>query len=263
MTIARTARVWTNEIRNKKNAHDTADYFKDVFTKDEFDEFYGELVDQTKECVKLEFQSLNILPSNNTMHEIFAWMDEHISYFELVDHIIDSIYTEIFQSVSGFFGKGCDDNQFEYVRDAMGNFSWGEHMDVYEYLLTEKNPKVTDWMGYVKIIESHLPPSLSLPAVKMEQGTMVEEKVVKEKIAYTENLSMVLKPSGTNLMYTIMNTSLYDGNMGVIVVEGISPRMLEEYGFDEDEINLIAQMGVGETFKDTMYGNGVVVVRLA
>jgi hypothetical protein len=262
MTISRTARVWVNEIRNKKTTHDTADYFKAIFTKEEYDEFYGELMEQTKECVKLEFQSLNIMPSKPiVMDEIFVWMDEHISYFELIDNIIDSVYTEIFQTVTGFFGTGCDDNQFEDVRDAMGDFSWGEHMDVYEYLLTEEKPMVSEWMGYVKQIEKKL--SFPLPAVMLEKEIADKVESIKEKIASTELISATIKPSGANLIYTIMNTSLYDGGMGVIVVEGISPRILIDYGFDELEISTIARMRVGETFEDTAYGKGVIVVRMA
>lgn len=258
MTISRTARVWVNEIRNKKTTHDTADYFKAIFTEEEYEEFYGELMDQTKECVKLEFESLNIMPSSPiVMSEIFIWMDEHINYFDIIDNIIDSVYTEMFQVVSGFFGTDCDDKQFEEVRDAMGDFSWGEHMDVYEYLVTEEKPKVSDWMGYVKRIEGRT--GFALPAVKNEKSV----EIIKEKISSTELVSAYIKPSGANLIYTIMNTSLYDGGMGVIVVEGMSPRILEDYGFDEEEIRTIAKMKVGESFGDTAYGAGVVVVRMA
>ena len=258
MTISRTARVWVNEIRNKKTTHDTADYFKEIFTKEEYDEFYGELMEQTKECVKLEFQSLNIMPSNPfVMSEIFVWMDEHISYFDLIDYIIDSIYTEIFQTVTGFFGEDCDDNEFEDVRDAMGDFSWGELMEVYEYMLTEENPKVTDWKGYVGLIEGKI--GFTLPATI---GPNTPAKDIKEKITSTELLSASFKQSGANLIYSIMNTSEYDC-IGVIIVEGISPRILMDYGCDESEVVEIAKLRVGESWANSCYGNGVVVVRMA
>ena len=259
MTISRTARVWVNEIRNEKTTHDTADYFKAVFTKEEFEEFYGELVDQTKECVKLEFQSLNIMPSRPiVMDAIFSWMDEHINYFDLIVYIIDSVYTEMYQVVSGFFGTDCDDKQFEDVRDAMGDFSWGEHMDVYEYLVTEEKPKVSDWMGYVKRIEGHT--GFALPAVKNEN----KAELIKDKITSKEIISATLRLNGANLMYTIMNTSEYDSGMGIIVVEGMSPRILEDYGFNDDDIKEIARLEVGDSWYDKgMYGKGVVIVRMA
>ena len=262
MTISRTARVWVNEIRNKKTTHDTADYFKAIFTKEEFDEFYGELMEQTKECVKLEFQSLNILPTEpSTMNEIFAWMDEHINYFDSIDYIIDSVYTEMFQTVTGFFGEGCDDEEFEKVRDAMGDFSWGEHMEVYEYLLTEENPKVTDWKGYVGLIEGKI--GFTLPATIVPNTSTNNVEFIKEKITSTELISAHIKQTGANLIYSIMNTSLYDC-IGVIIVEGISPRILEDYGFGEEEIADIAKLGVGDSWNDKfMYGKGVVVVRMA
>lgn len=262
MTISRTARVWVNEIRNKKTTHDTADYFKDIFTKEEYDEFFGELMDQTKECVKLEFQSLNIMPSSLiVIDEIFSWMDEHINYFDRIEYILNSVYTEMFQVVSGFFGTDCDDKQFEEVRDAMGDFSWGELMDVYESLVTEEKPKVSDWMGYVKRIEGHT--GFALPAVKNEQEKPSNNAcLVEDKIISTELLSASFKQSGANLIYSIMNTSEYD-SIGVIIVEGISPRILMDYGCDESEIVEIAKLRVGESWANSAYGNGVVVVRMA
>lgn len=261
MTISRTARVWVNEIRNKKTIHDTADYFKGIFTKDEYDEFLFELMDQTKECVKLEFETLNIMPmEESTLNEIFIWMDEHINYFDLIDNIINSVNNEIFQTVTGFFGTDCDDKQFEEVRDAMGDFSWDELMDVYEYLLTEEKPKVSDWMGYVKHIESKL--TFALPAVAADKKAEVVTNIT-EKFFSTEILSATLNRRAANLVYAIMNTSYYDGGMGIIIVDGVSPRILTDYGFENNEIEAIAQMKVGESFKDTAYGNGVVVVRMA
>lgn len=257
MTISRTARVWVDEVRKNKTTHDTAEYFKDIFTKDEFMEFVEELIAQTKECVKKEFDKLNLDASITVMNHLFSWMDEHTHYFDTIDNIVDTIYTEVFQTVSGFFGTGCTDSEFEFVRDAMGDFSWGEHMDFYHYLLTEDNPKVSDWINDVKRIEDRI--GFSLPALKAE--TKVDN--IKTKITSTELLSATIKPNGANLIYTIMNTSEYDGGMGIIIVEGMSPRILEDYGFDEKEINEIAKLPVGESWANSCYGNGVVVVRMA
>lgn len=257
MTISRTARVWVDEVRKNKTTHDTAEYFKDIFTKDEFMEFVEELIEQTKECVRKEFKKLNLDASSTVMEHLYSWMDTHTNYFDTVGNIVDAIYTEVFQTVSGFFGTGCTDSEFEFVRDAMGDFSWGEQMDFYHYLLTEDNPKVSDWIDDVVRIEDRI--GFSLPAFKAE----IKVNNIKTKIASTELLSATIKPNGANLIYAIMNTSEYDGGMGIIIVEGMSPRILEDYGFDEKEINAIAKMGVGDSFKDTAYGAGVVVVRMA
>jgi hypothetical protein len=264
MTISRTARVWVNEIRTKKSVTETQNYFKEIFTEEEYGEFYSELMGQTKECVMLNFKTLNIVPrEKNTMNEIFGWMDVHINYFEFVDYITNSIYTEIFQTVTGFFGKGCDDSQFEDVRDAMGDFSWGELMDVYEYILAEEKPTINEWGLYVRRIEEII--HYSLPAVKLEQTKNETNKLthMKEKIASTELVSATIKRTGINLIYAIMNTSEYDGGMGVVIVEGMSPRILIDYGFEEGEIIKIARLEVGESWADSPYGKGVVVVRMA
>jgi hypothetical protein len=260
MTTSRTARVWVNELRNKKTILETEEYFKFIFTQDEYDEFYFELVAQTKECIRLEFISLNILPKNEVLNEIFVWMDEHINYYDVVRNILDSIYTEVFQSVSGFFGKGCTDSQFEEVRDAMGDFSWGEQMDVYEYLLTEENHNVTDWARYVAQIEKKVGFCLPCNTPQKEKETLS----MKEKFTTTEIVSLKLKQNGANLIYALINTSEYDGSMGIIVVEGISPRILENYGFDNDDIMEIARLEVGDSWNTHfMYGKGVVVTRIA
>lgn len=257
MTISRTARVWVDEVRKNKTTHDTAEYFKDIFTKDEFMEFVEELIEQTKECVKKEFDKLNLDASIIVMNHLYSWMDEHTHYFDTVDNIVNALYTEVFQTVSGFFGTGCTDSEFEFVRDAMGDFSWGEQMDFYNYLLTEDKPKVSDWIDDVKRIEDII--GFSLPALKAE--TKVEN--IKTKIASIELLSATIKPNGANLIYTIMNTSEYNGGMGITIVEGMSPRILEDYGFDEEDINEIAKNPVGESWIGSLYGYGVVVVRMA
>ena len=257
MTISRTARVWVDEVRKNKTTHDTAEYFKDIFTKDEFMEFVEELIAQTKECVEKEFDKLNLDASYIVVNHLYSWMDTHTNYFDTVDNIVNALYTEVFQTVSGFFGTGCTDSEFEFVRDAMGDFSWGEQMDFYNYLLTEDNPKVSDWIGDVKRIEDRI--GFSLPALKAE--TKVNS--IKTKIASTELISATIKQNGANLIYTIMNTSEYDGGMGITIVEGMSPIILEDYGFDEKEINEIAKLPVGESWIDSYYGYGVVVVRMA
>lgn len=257
MTISRTARVWVDEVRKNKTTHDTAEYFKDIFTKDEFMEFVEELIEQTKKCVDKEFHRLNLDASSTVMEHLYSWMDEHINYFDTVGNIVNTLYTEVFQTVSGFFGTGCTDSEFEFVRDAMGDFSWGEQMDFYHYLLTEDKPKVSHWIDEAKQIEERI--GFSLPALKAE----AKVDNIKTKIASTELLSATIKQNGANLIYAIMNTSEYDGGMGITIVEGMSPRILEDYGFDEKEINTIAKMGIGESFGDTSYGYGVVVVRMA
>lgn len=257
MTISRTARVWVDEVRKNKTTHDTAEYFKDIFTKDEFMEFVEELIAQTKECVEKEFHKLHLYPTCTVMDNLYSWMDTHTNYFDTVDNIVDALYTEVFQTVSGFFGTGCTDSEFEFVRDAMGDFSWGEQMDFYNYLLTVDNPKVSDWIDDVKRIEDII--GFSLPALKAE----AKVDNIKTKIASTELISATIKPNGANLIYTIMNTSEYDGGMGITIVEGMSPRILEDYGFDEEGINEIAKLPVGGSWNDSMYGYGVVVVRMA
>ena len=67
----------------------------------------------------------------------------------------------------------------------------------------------------------------------------------------------------TDLVYAILNTSNYDGDMGIIVVKGISPIILKEYGFDDDDCKAISALAVGASYTSTDYGNGVVVVRMS
>jgi hypothetical protein len=51
--------------------------------------------------------------------------------------------------------------------------------------------------------------------------------------------------------------------MGVIVVKGISPMILKDYGFDDEECVEIGKIEIGDSWAETFYGNGVVVVRMA
>jgi hypothetical protein len=67
----------------------------------------------------------------------------------------------------------------------------------------------------------------------------------------------------TDMVFTIINTKVYDGDMGVIVVKGVSPMILNDWGFDDEECVEIGKLEIGGTWANSAYGNGVIVVRMA
>jgi hypothetical protein len=67
----------------------------------------------------------------------------------------------------------------------------------------------------------------------------------------------------TDMVFAILNTKTYDGEMGVLIVKGVSPMILKYYGFDTDECTEIGKINIGDSWTNSTFGNGVVVVRMA
>ena len=80
------------------------------------------------------------------------------------------------------------------------------------------------------------------------------KELVKGNI--TDNMSMT---------FAILNTKNYDDgdNMGYTIVQGISPELLYNYGFDTTEVEEAGKLPIGGTMKSYLYGDGVILVRMS
>lgn len=176
--------------------------------------------------------------------------------FHSVSHNVDEVVSDILHDCIGYIGVNLNDREFE---DFHGWFD--ENYTLWDMLpIVEGYADNKPFTNFSYVIDCYCASTIGKSSSLFYKND--EPTPSKEKFASTELLSMSIKQTGVNFMYTIMNTAEYDC-MGIIVVEGSSPRILEDYGFYEDEINVIAKMKVGESFGDTAYGNGVVVVRMA
>lgn len=68
-----------------------------------------------------------------------------------------------------------------------------------------------------------------------------------------------------SMTFAILNTKNYDDgdNMGYTIVQGISPELLYNYGFDTIEVEEAGKLPIGGTMKSYLYGDGAIVVRMA
>lgn len=65
------------------------------------------------------------------------------------------------------------------------------------------------------------------------------------------------------MLFAVLNTHTYNGDMGVTIESCSSPLALKELGFSDSECATIAKLKIGESCMSEDYGNGVVVVRMA
>lgn len=68
-----------------------------------------------------------------------------------------------------------------------------------------------------------------------------------------------------SMTFAIINTKDYDNgdNMGYTIVQGISPQILYNYGFDTSEVEEAGTLPIGASMLSYMYGTGCVVVRIS
>ena len=68
-----------------------------------------------------------------------------------------------------------------------------------------------------------------------------------------------------SMTFAIINTKDYDdgNNMGYTIVQGISPEILYNYGFDTTEVEEAGTLPIGTSMLSYMYGTGCVVVRIS
>ena len=62
-----------------------------------------------------------------------------------------------------------------------------------------------------------------------------------------------------SMTFAILNTKNYDDgdNMGYTIIQGISPKMLYNYGFDTEEVEEAGKLPIGGTMNSYLYGDGV------
>ena len=241
-------------------------YFRKVFNDEKtYGEFYHqgclemneELFNYTKMCCGVDGFS------EDTEDYIYGHIIKVSNPYLSVSDNYNNLYVEIFHDASGYLGQNLSDAEFEDFRG---------FVDEEVSLLKQINIMVDKKLGKPfednsdlinqYAIRKGISPTIFYPKKETAKVNNTEVAVVNCKA--TEIVSLKLKQNGANLIYALINTSEYDGSMGVIVVEGISPRILENYGFDNDDIMEIARLEVGDSWNTHfMYGKGVVVTRIA
>lgn len=237
---------------------------KVMFDNGDFVEFTERLrVDMENRiwCTLLATMDVDGISNESTNWYLHEVITNNMDIWCSVDVNHDNIISEILHDASGYLAINLNDEEFEHWHGWFDeNFSVWRWVDV----CTSKfdNKPITEHMDiiekYCKERGKDVQMFLSKDSVT---NVVVEEKYFSFPSKTVLDFNMGAEV--TDMVFTIINTKVYDGDMGVIVVKGISPMILKEYGFDTEECTEIGKINVGDSWKNSMYGNGVVVVRMA
>lgn len=196
--------------------------------------------------------------TNWYLHEVIS---NHMSIWLSVDVNHDNIISEILHDASGYLAINLNDSQFEdwhgwfdenisvwrwvdVCTSKFDNKPFTEHMDIIERYCRETDNVIQMFLGKEsvinEIVEDNHPTFPSKTVLDFNMGAEV-----------------------TDMVFAIINTKVYDGDMGVVVVKGVSPMILEDWDFDDEECVEIGKLEIGGTWANSYYGNGVVVVRMS
>ena len=196
--------------------------------------------------------------TNWYLHEVIT---NNMDIWCTVDVNHDNIISEILHDASGYLAINLNDSQFEnwhgWFDENISVWRWvdvctskfdnkpiTEHMDIIEKYCKETGKDVQIFFGQESVtnvvVEDNHPTFQSKQVLDFNMGAEV-----------------------TDMVFAIINTKTYDGEMGVLIVKGVSPMILGAYGFDTEECTEIGKINVGDSWKNSMSGNGVVVVRMA
>lgn len=241
-------------------------YFRKVFNDEKtYGEFYHqgclemneELFNYTKMCCNVDGFS------EDEEDYIYGHITKVSNPYLSVSDNYNNLYVEIFHDASGYLGKSLTDDEFDEFRGFVDEEVplWRQIKVMVGKRNGEPFEKDNDDLihkycyDYKKIIDSSI--------FYREEYPQTENTLSKTELKGTQMFDILIDRDVTDLVYAILNTSNYDGNMGVIVVKGISPIILKEYGFDDDDCKAISTLAVGASYTSTDYGNGVVVVRMS
>lgn len=198
--------------------------------------------------------------TNWYLHEMIT---NTMSIWLSVDVNHDNIISEILHDASGYLAINLNDEEFEdwhgWLDENVSVWRWvevctskfdnkpiTEHMDIIEKYCEETGKNVQMFLSKDSVT--------NINVVVEEEYPSFPSKTV---------LNFNMGAEVTDMVFTIINTKVYDGDMGIIVVKGISPMILEGWGFEEWECVEIGKMEIGGTWASSDYGNGVIVVRMA
>lgn len=236
--------------------------FDDAGFADFNDKLYIDMENKVLERIlkTMDVDGINNESTHWYLHEVIT---ENMDIWNTLANNHDNIISEILHDASGYLAINLNDSQFE---DWHGWFD--EHISVWRWVdvCTSKfdNKPITEHMD---IIEKYCNETDNDIQMFLGKESVTNINVVVEDNHPTFPSKQVLDfnmgAEVTDMVFAIINTKTYDGDMGVTIVKGISPMILEEYGFDTEECTEIGKINVGDSWANSMYGNGVVVVRMA
>lgn len=239
------------------------EYFRKVFKdKKTYEEFYKqgcrEMSEELFEYIKLH-TGVNEY-SEDAENYIYGIITPISNPYISVSDNFQYVATEMLHDACGYVGANLNDNDFESFHAFMD-----ENISVRRYIeimvgkklgrpFEENNDIINEYA-----IGRGISPNIFYP---IEETPKAEVKV-NVACKATQICNIRVERNVTDLVYAIINTANYDGDMGTIIAKSCSPMALKDYGFDIEECKEVGKLAVGELFTSHDYGNGVVVVRMA
>lgn len=176
----------------------------------------------------------------------------------------DETISYILQDCSGYLGRNLNDDEFENMREYVNaHLAFGDYYNILEYMLEGRPLSHTDTFKYINDFRNHFPKYDIEYLVNGKKAENMAEPMKVEK-PYSEVMAILnIKGNKYNLVYNIINTDEYDAGMGSTIVSCNCPQALTEWGFDDNEIDEIAEIGIGDVFYSHAYGKTAMVVRMA
>lgn len=241
------------------------EYFRKVF-KDEttYGEFYHQgCLEMNEELFNYVKLCCNVDVFNEDEEDYIYGHIINVSnpYLSVSDNY-NNLYVEIFHDASGYLGQNLTDSEFDDFRgyvDENVRVLRMIHIMVGKKLGVDFRENDDIFNNYARAY--HISPTIFYPKKETENVIKTDVSVVNCKA--TQICDIRVERDETDLVYAIINTANYDGDMGTIIVKSCSPNALKDYCFDVEECREISKLAVGELFTSHDYGNGVVVVRIA
>ena len=247
------------------------------FMGGEYDAFYEQALREMCEVVETElFLAIGIedeseMDWNNPALERYV-RDMIFTFSNPYLHSIDNTHEVICQiqhDVVGYIGKNLNDKEFEeflgwydetyYPNDIIDHIVF---YNIEEGVLSLNTSVIVKYCNEKD--KSYKLFFTEEELAKFEKGTNTEVKTEETPSIKGKELCVInLNRDVTELTYCVHNTSDYCGQMGVTIVQGVSPLILKDYGFDDDECKNIGKLDIGGTYISEDYGSGVIVVRLS
>lgn len=209
--------------------------------------------------IRKTFKDLNFYPCNNN---VAGLLDEIILAEMDVYSDLDDEYNKVVKTITNmsvdFFAEmyGLTEEEKSKFHDYIWEY---EHFGLEWTILDVKNfsdeykgyldDEFKDCFGYAHDAEWRFNTKVAFPSTNLRKC----KQIVCGSIADTMSMT-----------FAILNTKDYDdNNMGYTIVQGISPELLYNYGFDTEEVEEAGKLPIGGTMNSYLYGDGVIVVRMS
>lgn len=243
-------------------AHDRNGFYETLKKNLEgmYDDFVDEAKKKQKESVYNLILSYDYLPTTTLLDTyVLGIIETKYDLFQSVDWNAQEVLSEITENATNYFVGKFGLNEVEKAVF----YQWLGNADDYTNEYT-----IIDNLGFPHGDKSH--PDL----YRMYKECFGKDFKVEGEDDVTDDFVITNYPNrhteltatiNTNfaMLFAVLNTHTYNGDMGVTIESCSSPLALKELGFSDSECATIAKLKIGESCMSEDYGNGVVVVRMA